>query len=102
MIRRYRRPRSTVPRIPIARIALEFPERSWPLLGGLRVLVLDALRPKPHAAHFSLGEALEVIARVKPEQAYLTHMGHEMEYDALMARLPAGVEPAYDGLRFEF
>jgi phosphoribosyl 1,2-cyclic phosphate phosphodiesterase len=79
------------------------PDSSWPLLEGLRVLVIDALRPgKPHPAHFSLGQALEAIDRLRPRRAYLTHMGHEMEYDALMARLPAGVEPAYDGLRFEF
>jgi phosphoribosyl 1,2-cyclic phosphate phosphodiesterase len=78
------------------------PDRSWPLLEGLRVLVLDALRHKPHVAHFGLDEALEVIARVKPERAYLTHMGHELEHVATNARLPAGVELAYDGLRFEF
>jgi phosphoribosyl 1,2-cyclic phosphate phosphodiesterase len=78
------------------------PERSWPLLAGLRVLVLDALRPKPHAAHFSLDEALEVIARVKPEQAYLTHMSHDLEHAETNARLPAGVELAYDGLKFQF
>ena len=42
------------------------PEASWPRLEGLRVLVLDALRPKPHPGHFSVDQALEVIARVKP------------------------------------
>jgi phosphoribosyl 1,2-cyclic phosphate phosphodiesterase len=79
------------------------PERSWPLLEGLDVLVLDALRPgAPHPAHFSLSQALEVINSVKPRQAYLTHMGHEMEYDQLCATLPPQVAPAYDGLRFEF
>jgi phosphoribosyl 1,2-cyclic phosphate phosphodiesterase len=78
------------------------PETSWPLLEGLRVLVLDALRLKPHPAHFSLDQALEVIARVKPKQAYLTHMGHELEHETTNRRLPPGVELAYDGLRFEF
>src|SRR5207244_4326605 len=75
------------------------PESSWPLLEGLRVLVLDALRPKPHPAHFSVDQALEVIARVRPEQAYLTHMAHELDHEATNARLPRGVELAYDGLR---
>jgi phosphoribosyl 1,2-cyclic phosphate phosphodiesterase len=79
------------------------PERSWPLLHGLKVLVIDALRPgKPHPAHFSLDQALEVVDRLKPERAYLTHMAHSMEYESLMRSLPAGVEPAYDGLSFEF
>src|SRR5262245_36877318 len=50
------------------------PRESWPKLEGLRVLVLDALRPQPHPAHFSLDEALGVIARLRPEQAYLTHI----------------------------
>jgi phosphoribosyl 1,2-cyclic phosphate phosphodiesterase len=80
----------------------EIPRESWPLLEGLRVLVLDALRFKPHPAHFSLDEALEVIDRVKPAQAYLTHIAHDMEHEAVNRRLPPGVELAYDGLRFDF
>ena len=78
------------------------PEPSWGLLQGLRILVLDALRPKPHAAHFSLNQALEVIEQLKPEQAYLTHMSHDLEHEATNAQLPPGVELAYDGLKFEF
>ncbi len=79
------------------------PERSWPLLEGLDVFIIDALRPgKPHPSHFSVGQALEAIARVKPRRAYLTHMAHSMEYDELMRTLPTGVEPAYDGLKFTF
>jgi phosphoribosyl 1,2-cyclic phosphate phosphodiesterase len=79
------------------------PEESWPLLEGLKVFVIDALRPdRPHPAHFSLGQALEAIARVKPEQAYLTHMAHTMDYDVLVMTLPPGVAPAYDGLSFRF
>src|SRR5262249_49710095 len=78
------------------------PKGSWPLLEGLRVLVLDALRPRPHPGHFSVDEALEVIARVRPKQAYLTHMGHELEHEEPNRRLPAGVELAYDGLSFTF
>jgi phosphoribosyl 1,2-cyclic phosphate phosphodiesterase len=80
----------------------KIPPESWPLLEGLRVLVLDALRFKPHMAHFSISEALEVIDRVKPARAYLTHMSHEVEHEATNHRLPEGVELAYDGLKFEF
>jgi phosphoribosyl 1,2-cyclic phosphate phosphodiesterase len=78
------------------------PERSWPLLEGLRILVLDALRIRPHPGHFSVDEALEVVACVKPGQTYLTHMGHDLEHEATNRRLPPGVELAYDGLKFDF
>jgi phosphoribosyl 1,2-cyclic phosphate phosphodiesterase len=78
------------------------PKESWPLLNGLRVLVLDALRYRPHPAHFSVNEALDVIARLKPEQAYLTHMGHEIEHETASRQLPPHVELAYDGLSFPF
>jgi phosphoribosyl 1,2-cyclic phosphate phosphodiesterase len=80
----------------------EIPERSWPLLEGLDVLVLDALRYKPHPAHFSLNEALAVIERLRPKQAYLTHMAHEIDHAAVSRQLPPHVALAYDGLRFEF
>lgn len=79
------------------------PDRSWPLLYDLDVLILDALRPgKPHPSHFSLEEALAVIERVRPRRAYLTHMSHAMDYDALVRQLPPHIAPAYDGLSFEF
>jgi len=78
------------------------PERSWPRLEGLDVLVLDALRFKPHPAHFSINEALAVVERVRPGRTYLTHMSHDIEHAAVSRQLPPGVELAYDGLRFEF
>ncbi len=79
------------------------PDSSWPLLEGLDVFVIDALRPdKPHPSHFDVGQALDAIRRVKPKKAYFTHMAHTMEYDELMRTLPPGVEPAYDGLSFRF
>jgi phosphoribosyl 1,2-cyclic phosphate phosphodiesterase len=80
----------------------KIPPESWPLLEGLRVLVLDALRFKPHPGHFSINEALEVIERLRPRRAYLTHMSHDVEHEAANRQLPAGVELAYDGLKFEF
>jgi phosphoribosyl 1,2-cyclic phosphate phosphodiesterase len=77
-------------------------DEGWPRLEGVRTLIVDALRPKPHPGHFGLDEALDVIARLKPERAYLTHMGHELEHEATNRRLPPGVELAYDGLKLEF
>lgn len=78
------------------------PPESWKLLEGLDVLVLDALRFKPHPGHFSINEALEVVDRVKPKRAYFTHMTHEVEHEETNRQLPKGVELAYDGLKFEF
>jgi phosphoribosyl 1,2-cyclic phosphate phosphodiesterase len=78
------------------------PPESWPLLEGLRMLVLDALRFRSNPGHFNIGEALEVIDRLKPGRAYLTHMSHDVEHDATNRMLPPGVELAYDGLKFEF
>jgi phosphoribosyl 1,2-cyclic phosphate phosphodiesterase len=80
----------------------EIPRSSWPRLEGLRVLILDALRPKPHPAHFGLDQALDVIDQFRPRQAYLTHMSHELEHEATNRQLPPNVQLAYDGLTFEF
>jgi len=81
----------------------KIPDDSWPMLEGLRVLIVDALKPGiPNPAHFSLDQALEVIDRVRPVKSYLTHLSHEMDADSLPARLPPGVEMAFDGLRFHF
>lgn len=78
------------------------PDASMALLEGLDVLVLDALKPgTPNPAHLSLDQALDVIEALRPKQAYLTHMGHEMDYERLFEVLPPRVAPAYDGLRFE-
>lgn len=75
---------------------------SMAMLYDLRVLVLDALRYKPHPAHFSLNEALDVIAELRPQKAYLTHMSHEIDYEVVSRQLPPNVALAYDGLSFEF
>jgi phosphoribosyl 1,2-cyclic phosphate phosphodiesterase len=80
----------------------KIPKESWRLLEGLDVLVLDALRFRPHIAHFSVEEALEVISRVQPTKAYLTHMSHEVDHEATNRQLPPNVELAYDGLSFGF
>ena len=78
------------------------PDESWPLLQGLDVLILDALREKPHPTHLSVDQALAVIERVQPKRAYLTHLSHSLEYETMNARLPANVELAYDGLRIPY
>lgn len=77
------------------------PDSSWDLLDGVRVLVLDALRDRPHPTHFSVAEALHVVERLAPETTYFTHVCHDLPHAATCARLPAGVELAYDGLTLE-
>lgn len=71
-------------------------------LEGVEILILDALRLKPHPAHFCVDEALDVIARVQPAKAYLTHMSHDIDHEIISKQLPANVELAYDGLCFPF
>jgi phosphoribosyl 1,2-cyclic phosphate phosphodiesterase len=77
------------------------PDDSWALVAGVDVLVIDALRDKPHPTHFTVDEALEVVERVAPRQAYFTHMGHELGHVATSARLPTNVALAHDGLSFD-
>ena len=69
-------------------------------MAGLDVWIVDALRKAPHPSHFNLDEALDWIARVKPKRAILTNLHSDMDYAALRASLPSGVEPAYDGMTF--
>ena len=76
------------------------PPASIQALSGLDVWIVDALRPAPHPSHFSLDDALEWIGRIKPKRAILTNLHSDLDYEALRAKLPAGIEPAYDGLRF--
>jgi phosphoribosyl 1,2-cyclic phosphate phosphodiesterase len=74
------------------------PEASWPLIAGTEVLVLDALRDTPHDTHFTIAQALAVVERLGPRRAFFTHMTHDVPHEATSARLPRGVQLAYDGL----
>jgi phosphoribosyl 1,2-cyclic phosphate phosphodiesterase len=73
------------------------PEASFAALEGLSLWIVDALRDRPHPTHAHVERTLEWIARLKPELALLTNMHIDLDYASLKARLPAGVEPAYDG-----
>ena len=79
----------------------EVPETSWPLLEGVQTLVLDALREKKHPTHFNVSEALVAAARIGASRTYFTHISHDLGHAATCARLPHGVELAYDGLVLE-
>lgn len=79
----------------------DLPAETLPLLEGLDVWIVDALRYTTHPSHFSVEEALAWIARLRPKRAILTHMHMDLDYETLRRELPDGVEPAYDGMRIE-
>ncbi|MCO5065913.1 MAG: MBL fold metallo-hydrolase [Rhizobiaceae bacterium] len=78
-----------------------FPDATAQRLQGLEWLVIDALQYRPHPSHFSLNEALDWIARLKPRHAALTHMHVPLDYETVLAETPENVEPAYDGMVIE-
>ena len=77
------------------------PATSYALLRGLDVLVLSALRHRPHPTHFHLARALEEAAQIGAARTVFTHIAHEISHAAVSATLPPGVELAYDGLRLD-
>jgi phosphoribosyl 1,2-cyclic phosphate phosphodiesterase len=75
------------------------PAESEALFEGLDLLLIDALRIRPHPSHFSLEETLAAIARFKPKRAVLTNMHTDLEYATLLDTLPDTVTPAFDGMQ---
>jgi phosphoribosyl 1,2-cyclic phosphate phosphodiesterase len=78
------------------------PEGSLPLIQGLDVWIVDSLRYIPHPSHWTVGQALEWIARIKPKRSILTHLHIDLDYEKLRRELPAHVVPAYDGMVVDF
>ena len=74
------------------------PDETWPLLAGVRTLVLDGLRPRKHPTHFTIDEAVQAARRIGARRTLLVHMAHDVLHAEVAAGLPAGVELAYDGL----
>ena len=74
------------------------PEPTLPLLEDLDVLILDALRHKPHPTHSSVEQSLGLVERVQPRRAFFTHIAHELGHEETNATLPPHVRLAYDGL----
>lgn len=80
---------------------VQIPEISKPFIAGTKVWIVDALADMPFPTHATLDQALAWIAELKPHRAVLTHMSNALDYDTMMARLPVGVTPAYDGMVIE-
>ena len=76
-------------------------ETAFAALAGIDTWIVDCVRHEPHPVHAHLELTLSWIQRLRPRRAYLTHMNHTMDYAELMASLPDGVEPAWDGLVIE-
>ena len=77
------------------------PEAVRRQLRGVEVLVLNALFHRPHPTHLSIEEAVETAQAIGAKQTYLTHLTHETSHASLLAELPPGIEPAWDGLVVE-
>jgi len=72
-------------------------------LKGTEILVVNALRKEEHISHFTLQQALDLIAEIKPKQAYLTHISHLLgSHNDITSELPKNVFMAYDGLTITF
>ena len=77
------------------------PDSALPLLQGLDLWIVDALRQVTHSTHFSVSDALSWIKRVGAKRGILTHMTAELDYEALSRQLPPNVEVGYDGMVVE-
>ncbi|MCS6861381.1 MAG: MBL fold metallo-hydrolase [Abditibacteriales bacterium] len=78
------------------------PEATMKELTDLDVLILDALRYRPHPVHFSLAQAIAVARQLQPRQTYFTHVAHDLEHHTVNAALPPEMALAYDGLVISF
>lgn len=77
-------------------------EQAFEVLKGVEVWVVDCVSKNPHPTHSHLQQTMEWVERVKPKQAYLTHMGQGLDYETISGELPSHIRPAYDGLKIEF
>jgi phosphoribosyl 1,2-cyclic phosphate phosphodiesterase len=80
----------------------DIPPESVPLLQGLDVLILDALRRDPHTSHSHLEKSVAFVEQLKPRRAFFTHMSHDLDHAATEAILPPHIRLAYDGLQITF
>jgi len=76
------------------------PEEIIRKIEGVKILIIDALRPKPHPTHLSVQQALDVATHVRPGETYFTHVAHELPQSA-ESKLPPHTHIGYDGLKLE-
>jgi len=78
------------------------PEPVRAIVSGVEVLIIDGLRDKPHPTHLTVSEAVEAARAIGAQRTFLTHQTHEKCHVDRQRDLPAGIDVAYDGMKFEF
>lgn len=69
---------------------------------GSRIIIVNALRRQKHISHFTFEEAIDLMKELEPEQAYFTHISHQLgKHDEVSKELPDFIRLAYDGLQIE-
>ncbi len=81
--------------------AKSLPDSTLMVIKGIDILIINALRYKPHKTHLNLEEALRIIETIKPRRAYLIHTTHDIDYEKISQELPENVFLAFDGLVLE-
>ena len=79
----------------------EIPDATLSLLQGVDVLMLDCLRFEPHFSHFGFKQSLEISEKINAKRTFFIHMTHDIEYDAISAKLPKSIQLAFDGLQID-
>lgn len=79
----------------------KIPLESYPLLKNLDVLVLGALRHRPHPTHFTLDEAIAEAKKIGARRTYFVHMSHELAHEKMLKKVPKNTQPAFDGQTIE-
>lgn len=80
----------------------DIPAETLPLLQGLDVLILDALRREPHPSHSHLEKSIAFVEALQPRRAFFTHISHDLDHEATERTLPPHIRLAYDGLQLSF
>jgi len=88
-------------RLAYANDVVALPDEAFTAMAGVEVLVIDAMRYRPHPTHAHLDLTLQWIARIRPKQAFLTNLHVDMDYAELDRRTPDHVRPCYDGMVIE-
>lgn len=76
----------------------EIPEETMEHLHDLDVMILDALRDRPHPTHLTVAQSVDWLQRIGAKQSFITHLCHEIDHAEVQSRLPSGIDCAYDGL----
>lgn len=75
------------------------PKHAYEQLRGLKTLILDAVRIKPHPNHFHLERSIQEAQKIGAQTTYFTHLSHDFDHDLSEAKLPNGIKLAFDGLK---